>query len=85
MLLDCSNQIILKYGLSSIQELYHCLYKISGEADYVENDHMVVITLENDNLLGDIYLYGKPEPDSTIYDTTKENDLYVMRNIQVYR
>ncbi|KAF9411890.1 hypothetical protein HW555_009425 [Spodoptera exigua] len=34
--------------------------------------------------LGDIYLYGKPEPDSTIYDTTKENDLYVMRNIQVY-
>ncbi|KAF9798602.1 hypothetical protein SFRURICE_008335 [Spodoptera frugiperda] len=56
----------------------------TGEADYVENDHMVVITLENDNLLGDIYLYGKPEPDSTIYDTTKENDLYVMRNIQVY-
>ncbi|KAH9632193.1 hypothetical protein HF086_015225 [Spodoptera exigua] len=45
---------------------------------------MVVITLENDNFLGDIYLYGKPEPDSTIYDTTKENDLYVMRNIQVY-
>ncbi|CAH0699777.1 unnamed protein product [Spodoptera exigua] len=56
----------------------------TGEADYVENDHMVVITLENDNFLGDIYLYGKPEPDSTIYDTTKENDLYVMRNIQVY-